>query len=145
MAKRFQEKNFLVNWLKALILSPGVLFPTAYLLVYFSTNIYLDSDYKKNLTQSIIKATGHTLLVQIASVKSDLTFDSVTLREIELTPMDFRKKNKQNNCDKVTISALEIQCPDLDKLLLSTNGRLLSTETICNKILAEKHVLSLIQ
>jgi hypothetical protein len=58
MAQLFPEKNFLINWCKALMLSPGVLFPAAYLLVYTSTNIYLNADFKKNLARSVKQTTG---------------------------------------------------------------------------------------
>ncbi len=70
MTLLFPEKKFLINWLKALMLSPGILFPAGYLLVYLSTNIYLNADFKKNLSTSVNQSTGNTWHISIKSLKS---------------------------------------------------------------------------
>ena len=140
MVSRFPEKEFIINWLKALMLSPGMLFPTAYLLVYLSTNIYLNADFKKNLSQSVTQATGNTWQISIKSLKSDLVMDSVTLNQIELTPIVRPEENGQHTSHPITINKLEIAHPELEKLLFSRRERLSSTKTICDKILAAEHL-----
>ncbi|MBV5304884.1 MAG: hypothetical protein JZU70_11915 [Chlorobium sp.] len=136
MTQRFlPEKNFLINWCKALMLSPGVLFPAAYLLVYTSINIYLNAEFKKNLAQSIKQATGSTWEISIKSLSSDLILDSVTLNHIELTPAGTMEH------PSITIPTIEVDCPDLQKVLFSPAKRLSSTEVICEKILSDRHLV----
>ena len=141
MAPRFPAKNFMINWLKALILSPGVLFPAGYLLVYLSTNIFLNADFKKNIAQSVGQATGNTWQVSIKSLKSGLILDSVTLNDIELTPTGAPESNLQHPAHTITIPTLEIPCPNLEKLLFSHTERILSTKVICKKILADDRIV----
>ena len=130
----------MINWLKALLLSPGVLFPAGYIFVYLSTNIFLNADFKKNLAQSVNQATGNTWQVSIKSLKSGLILDSVTLHDIELTPTGEPERHQQNFGHTITIQNLEIPCPNLEKLLFSPNERLLSTQVICKKILADDRI-----
>jgi hypothetical protein len=141
MAPRFPAKNFMINWLKALILSPGVLFPAGYLLVYLSTNIFLNADFKKNIAQSVNQATGNTWLVSIKSLKSGLILDSVTLNDIELTQTGTPESHLQHQAHTITIPTLEIPCPNLEKLLFSHAERILSTKVICKKILADERII----
>ena len=69
----------------AFMLSPGVLFPAAYLFLYLSTNIYLNADFKTNLSKSVERATGNTWQTNISSIKPGWGFDSMTLNHVELT------------------------------------------------------------
>ena len=140
MAPRFPHKKFIINWLKALMLSPGMLFPAGYLFVYLSINIYLNADFKKNLAQSINQTTGNTWNISINSLKSGLVLDSVTLDHIELTPVAHPENNGQKRNHAITIKTLEIPCPELEKLLFSSKERLSSTKTVCEKILADERL-----
>jgi hypothetical protein len=145
MVSRFPEKKFIKNWLKALMLSPGMLFPAAYLLIYLSTNIYLNADFKKNLSQSVNHATGNTWQISIKSLKSGFVLDSVTLNQIELTPI-VRPENKGKPASHpITIKKLEVAYPEIEKVLFSRKERLLSTKTVCDKILAAEHIERLVQ
>ncbi len=137
MVPRFPKKDFLINWLKALMLSPGVLFPAAYLLAYLSTNIYLNADFKKNLAQSVSQETGNTWQVSIKSLNSGFILDSVTLNHIELTPAETPACNNQ----PITIPTLKIPCPELEKLMFSPSKRLESTQAMCKKILADGRIV----
>ncbi|NTV06227.1 MAG: hypothetical protein HGA59_06955 [Chlorobiaceae bacterium] len=140
MTLLFPEKKFLINWLKALMLSPGILFPAGYLLVYLSTNIYLNTDFKKNLSTSVNQSTGNTWHISIKSLKSGLVFNSVTLHNVELTPTTAAyHEGDQSSTHSITIKTLEIASPELDKLLFSPTARLLSTKAVSEKILADKH------
>jgi len=141
MVPRFPEKNFLTNWLKALMLSPGILFPAGYLLIYLSSNIYLNTDFKKNLSESINEATGNTWQVSIRSLKSGLILDSITLNNIELTPTKTSESNGQHSNHTITIPTLQMPCPNLEKLLFCRTERVWSMQAICKKILADKRIV----
>ncbi len=141
MGPRFPHRTFVINWLKALLLSPGILFPASYLLVYLSTNIYLNADFKENLSRSITQATGNTWQINIKSVKSGLVLNSVTLDTIELTPTARRQNNEQHFSHAITIKTLEIACPELQNILFSRKERLLSTKTVCEKILSDERLI----
>jgi hypothetical protein len=140
MAPRFPERKFVINWMKALLLSPGTLFPAAYLLVYLATNVYLNADYKLNLLQSIHHATGNTWQIRIKSLKPSLVLDCVTLNHIELTPIAQPESNGADAHHTITIKTLAIPFPDLEKVLFSPDERLSSTEKICKKILASRNL-----
>jgi len=141
MVHRLPHRAFVINWLKALLLSPGMLFPAAYLLVYLSTNIYLNADFKKNLSRSINQATGNTWKINIKNVKSGLVLNSITIDNVELTPIAGHQKSGRSNNHTITIKTLEIACPELQNLLFSRKKRLLSTEIICKKILSDERLL----
>ena len=141
MVPRFPHKKFIINWLKALMLSPGILFPAGYLLVYLSINIYLNADFKKNLVQSVNRSTGNTWQISITSLKSGLVLNSVTLDHIELTPVAQSENHGQQRNQAIIIKTLEIPCPELEKLLFSSEERLSSTKTVCEKILADEHLI----
>jgi hypothetical protein len=141
MLPRFPHKKFIINWLKALMLSPGMLFPAGYLLVYLSINIYLNADFKQNLSRSASRATGNTWHISIKSLKSGMGLNSVTLNQIELTPAGNPESNRQARNDTITINTLEIACPELQKLLFSPSERLLSTKTICDKVLSDDRII----
>jgi len=141
MVHRLPHKTFLINWLKALMLSPGMLFPAAYLLVYLSTNIYLNADFKKSLSRSVNQATGNTWQINIKKVKSGLILNSVTLDTIELTPITGHYNSGQSTNHAITIKTLEIACPKLQNILFSRKERFLSTKTVCEKILSDERLL----
>jgi len=135
MAHRFPQKKFLMNWCKALILSPGVLFPATYLFVYTSTNIYLNTAFKKHLARSVNQASDNTWKITIKSLSSDLILDSVTLNDIELTPAGTSAQ------PPVTIPTIEVTCSNLEKLLFSPAKRVSSTQVIRQKIFSDEHLI----
>lgn len=141
MVHRLPHKTFLINWLKALILSPGMLFPASYLLVYLSTNIYLNADFKQNLSRSITQATGNTWHINIKSVKSGLVLNTLTLDTVELTRIAGHNNSGQSTNHAITIKTLEIACPKLQNILFSHKERILSTKTICEKILSDERLV----
>jgi hypothetical protein len=140
MSPRFPDRKFLINWVKALLLSPGILFPAAYLMVYLATGLYLNADFKMNLSRSINLASGNTWQISIKSLKPSLILDSVTLDHIKLTPTDQLQNNEPDTLHAITIKTLEIPWPGLEKVLFSRNERLSSTNTVCKKILADERL-----
>jgi hypothetical protein len=139
MPPRFPQKSSVINWLKALMLSPGILFPTGYLLLYLATNIYLNAEFKKDLSLSVSNATGNTWQINITSLKSGWALDSVTLNHIELIKTATLNNRETVPNSTITIKSIDIPFPNLEKLLFSSAERVLSTDTFCKKILAEKH------
>ncbi len=123
------------------MLSPGMLFPAAYLLVYLSTNIYLNADFKKNLSRSVTRSTGNTWHVSITSLNSGLGLDSITLNTIELTPVVQSHIHGQSTHHATTIKTLEIAYPELQNILFSPKERLSSTKAVCEKILSDKRLV----
>ena len=140
MTARFTHKKFMINWLKALMLSPGMLFPAGYLLVYLSINIYLNADFKENLAQSVSKATGNTWQTSIKSIKAGLVFDSVILKHIKLTKTTKPGMRANTGSRTITIDTLEIPFQNIQMLLFSSIERQSSTNALCEKILAEKRL-----
>ena len=140
MVPRFPHSKFVINWLKALMLSPGMLFPASYLLIYLSTNIYLNADFKKNLSRSIPQVTGNRWQISIKSLTSGLVLDSVTLNHIELTPVVRPQNSTQHATHAITITSLKIACPELQNILFSRKERLSSTQAVCEKILSDKRL-----
>jgi hypothetical protein len=138
MNPRLPNKTFVIKWFKALMLSPGVLFPAGYLLLYLSTNIYLNDNYKKTLARYFNRATGNTRQLSIRSLKAGFVFDSVTLNNIELSSTLPVRENEKSSESRTTIRCLKIAYPDLQKLLFSRTALQLSTKNICDKILAEE-------
>ncbi len=117
------------------MLSPGVLFPAAYLLVYTSTNIYLNTVFKTNLARSVNQASDSTWKITIKSLSSDLILDSVTLKYIKLTPSGTSAQ------PPVTIPTIEVNCSNLEKLLFSPAKRASSTQVIREKIFSDGHII----
>ncbi len=142
MAPRFPTKQFLINWLKALVLSPGVLFPAGYFCVYLSTNIYLNTEFKKNLERSVCEASGNTLEISIESLKPGWILDSVTLNAITLTPTGEHVGDRQVSSQPITISTIKIASPDLERVLFSPSERLSSTRAISEKILSDTALIT---
>ena len=134
---RFRKK-FVLHWLMAFMLSPGVLFPAGYLFLYLSTNIYLNADFKTHLSKSVEIATSNTWHTNITSIRSGWGFDSMTLNHVELTKASKEGVKADIENRTITINTLEIPFPDLQKLLFSSNERLRSTNALCEIILAEK-------
>ena len=122
----------------AFMLSPGVLFPAGYLFLYLSTNIYLNADFKTNLSRSVERATGNTWKTSITSIRSGWGFDTITLNHVELTKAANRGMRTEDENRTITINTIEIPYPDLHKLLFSNTERTASTNALCQIILAEK-------
>jgi len=141
MPIKLRKKKFVINWLKAFMLSPGILFPAGYLLLYLSTNIYLNADFKKSLSLSVQRATGNRWHIHIKSLKTGWILNSVTLNEIEFTKAAMPENRGQVANHSMTINTLEIPTPHLQQLLFSNADLMSSTNALCEKIIAEKSLV----
>jgi len=139
MSLRFPRKSFIINWLKAFMLSPGVLFPAGYLLLNLATNIYLNTDFKESLTESVNKSTDHNWQIRITSLRSGWVFDSFSLNHIELTRTATLEGGETSYKRIITIKTLEIPFPHLENLLFDSNDRISTINAVSKIILAQEN------
>ncbi len=142
MPPRLPQKQFVRNWIKALLLSPGVLFPAAYMLYYLSTNIYLNAGFKANLASSFSQATDNRQQLSIKSIKSDIGLDTFTLNQIVLSESG-SNAGTGNSAPAITIKTLTLDSPSLEKMLISNAAMRSSQEALCRNILNEEERLRL--
>ncbi|MEI8033096.1 MAG: hypothetical protein WCH05_07120 [Chlorobiaceae bacterium] len=141
MTPRSPHKTFVFNWIKALLLSPGLLFPAAYMVYYLSTNVYLNAGFKANLASSFTKATGNTQQISIRSLRSDISLDTITLDQIVVKERIGNNKARSEGSAAITIKTLKIESPSLEKMLISNRAMLSSKETLCRNIINEEERL----
>ncbi len=135
MATQPSEKKLIIQWLKALILSPGILFCTGYLLLYLLTAHWLGVHFKDELLRSFTETTGNRRQLQIASLKTDFFLDTLTLTQIELSGAPSPSGARQTSGQPITISTMTITLPDLDTFLFSPATRQSSSRAVCEEIL----------
>ncbi|MBV5329240.1 MAG: hypothetical protein JZU65_16730 [Chlorobium sp.] len=134
MTSGSSEKLSLFSWLKALLLSPGILFLFVYLAIYLSTTIYLNLDFKKNLLNSFSIPENNPYRITIGSINAGFVMDSVILHEVELSPAEPSCIDGTGE-KTITISTLRVTCPGLEKLLFNPGMVKTSTGTLYNGIL----------
>ena len=137
MAPQQKEKNLVIQWCKALILSPGMLFCAGYLLLYLCTAHSLRVHFKDDLLQSFSQATGNSRQIRFASLKTDFFLDTITLTKIELSPSGRAKTGSQ----PIIINTIKINLPDLDTFLFCPATRQSSSKVVCEEILKEERRL----
>ncbi|NTV91982.1 MAG: hypothetical protein HGA72_01505 [Chlorobiaceae bacterium] len=140
MTSGSSEKLTLSSWLKALLLSPGILFLFVYLAIYLSTTIYLNLDFKKNLLHNLSIPGNTPYHISIGSINAGFVMDSVILHEIELSPATPTGLHGSGG-KPVTIPKLRVTCPGLEKLLFTPGMVNASTRKLCSGILdaAKQH------
>ncbi len=105
------------KWLKALALSPGILFSIGYLAICFFTNFYLNREFKENISQTVQVATDNRYTLSIETLRAGLDLHSITLRHIELIPV--AQSDRRKPAQKVSIRQLSIEERNLGNLLFS--------------------------
>ncbi len=123
-----------VNWVKALMLSPGILFSTGYLIIYFLTSAYLNSGVKNTILREVETATGNRYVCSVDYLRAGIDLHSVTLRNIELRPVSQRFQS-ENNSTVVSIPNLCVEPINLCNLLISHQSAQRSTREISRQIL----------
>lgn len=113
MPLRFPTKKFVINWCKALILSPGMLFPLTYCLLYSLTSIYLDTSFKAAVVSSATAGNSKVTLLGIGTIHPSWTMDRIRFRRIIL------KKSSET----LQIPGRELPLPALHTLLLHREKR----------------------
>lgn len=129
------EKRFIANWMKAFMVSPGVLFPAAYLIIYLCASLFLNTVYKKELCRSYGIATGSSRNLSIGSLKAGIDLGSVTLSDIE-TVSAISFPGKKATGPARSIHTMSITLCDTGNFFLSKSARQVSARKACEKILA---------
>ncbi|HHE07909.1 MAG TPA: hypothetical protein ENL01_03280 [Chlorobaculum parvum] len=123
------------KWLTAFILSPGMIFTLAYLLVWVGTNFYLDHAFKRHLKQVFLSETGQRLQLDVRSLETGLTLNSIILKKIELSPLN-APENQRTEPGQMQIAKLEIDWPDMCFLPFSPPDKQHSMREIARQILS---------
>ena len=142
MGRSYSEKTItFINWLKALALSPGVLFSVGYLVIYLLTNVYLNSALKSTILQEIETATENRYTISVEHLRAGIDLQSVTLRNLEFIPV--KKQNQQEENPGLSLPNLHIEQVNLCNLLFSRQCVEHSTREISRHILCINHLLVL--
>jgi hypothetical protein len=133
------EKKFIINWLKAFSVSPGVLFPAAYILLYFGTIFYLNTDYKKELIRSLNLAAGPASRIELGQLHTCYRLDSITVDRIDMIGPVSTPESDAGNATMISITSVRLPVRNVEKLMFSTSDRQSSLDALCRQILSEKH------
>jgi hypothetical protein len=112
------------------------MFGTGYLIIWLSTNLYLNHTFKTGLSQAVSSASHKHYRLDIESVKTGPYLNSLTIRNLDLMPSDINPKKKWSNHDVLHIAELEIPCPDICFVLFSPGAASASTQQISREILS---------
>ena len=123
------------KWLTAFILSPGMIFTLVYLLVWVGTNFYLDHAFKRHLKQVFLSETGQRLQLNVRSLETGFTLDSIILKKLELCPLD-APESQSNGPGQMQIAKLEIDWPDMCFMPFRPSDELHSIRKIARQILS---------
>jgi hypothetical protein len=124
------------KWLTALMLSPGMIFTLAYLLVWLSTNLYLDNTFKSNLKRSFTSDAGVQYKLVVGSLRSRPDLNTLTLKRLELIPIS-NGKNDRTNGPNLQIEELQVPCPDLCLFPFRPSEATVSAHHISREILSQ--------
>ena len=127
------RKITVANWLKALALSPGILFSTGYLLIYLLTNAYLNSEIKKTISRTVEATSDNHYALSIEHLRAGFDLQSVTLEDLGLTPANQAIPETTKNC--FSVQELFLDDINLCNLLFSKKAMERSTREISRRIL----------
>lgn len=122
------------SWIRALLLSPGILYLSAYLALYGAISVRLNGTFKEQVQQ---RYPGGTHRITIGAVNPSFGLDTITIRKIEIIPTPDCPENRRN---RRTLPELSIDMPDLQKTLFSNTLLYRSASIACEKI--RKHELN---
>lgn len=123
------------KWFTALLLSPGMIFALAYLVVWLSMNFWLDHSFKRHLKQMFIAETGQQYRIDIGSLRSGADLNSLTLKNLALIPIS-DAENQRTNGSALQIAELRIECSDLSFVPFRPADELLSLRKVSRTILS---------
>jgi len=134
MVWRPPHTAFLQKWLKAFLVSPGVLFTAGYLLCYLAATLSLSMGFKTALTRSFEKKTDSALSLSVESLHADPSLNSITLSTVQITPAG---TDRANGPGSLSIASLKVPCPDLLLFPLSKATLESSAESLSGTILEQ--------
>jgi len=119
------------SWIKALLLSPGMLFLFGYLGIYTAASIRMNGPFRELLQQRYPGSSGNTHTLTIGSIEPVLAMNAITLSRIEMAPT--------KNCPEklrrhISVKKLAIDFPELEKTLFSSRKFQESSALVCRKI-----------
>ena len=123
------------KWITALLLSPGMIFGLAYLMVWLSMNLWLDHSFKRHLKQMFITETGQQYRIDIGSLRSGADLNSLMLKNLALTPINNGENQGTNNTAR-QIAELRIECSDLSFVPFKPADEMLSLRKVSRTILS---------
>ncbi|MBF0585572.1 hypothetical protein INT08_08130 [Prosthecochloris sp. N3] len=106
-----------LNWMKALLLSPGILFTAGYLTIYLLTNLYLDNGIRPKLTEAVSRATDDTWNLSFESISSGPAMKSVTINRLTIVPALPPATDTQQGSGIISITELRVPCSHLGTIL----------------------------
>ncbi len=119
--------------MKALLLSPGVLFSVLYLAIWLSTNLYLDHGFRNELIRFFQSASGSRYRLSIGKLSTGPELGHLTLRQLELSPVAAATTDAGRN---IRIDKLDISCPDIGFLLVRPSKSSAILRTIVTQLLS---------
>lgn len=131
-----QDCGIGMKWLKALMLSPGVLFTAMYLAIWVCTNVYLDHAFRAQLTHAFTSATGCRYRLTIGSLVTGPELGSLTLNRLELIPTG---SGGPTGLQNVHIEKLDISCPDIGLLLIRPSSAESMTRRVSKLLVCKCH------
>jgi len=122
------------KWFTALMLSPGMIFASAYLLVWLSTNLWLDRNFKHHLKQTFAAEARQQYRIDIGSLRSGADLNSLMLKKLELTPIGGGES--QGTDPSLRIAELRIECPEIGFFPFRPAAEIPALRKVCRAILS---------
>lgn len=116
------------SWIRALLLSPGILFFSLYLVLYGAISIRMNGAFKELVQR---QSPPHTHRITIESVQPAFGLDAITIHKITLIPAPDCPENQRY---QITISELSLDMPELQKTIFSNQRLIQSASIACGKI-----------
>ena len=124
-----------LKWLKALMLSPGVLFTFAYITIWHATNIYLDHAFRARLANAFSNVAGNRYRLTIGSIGTGPELSSLTMERLELVALAPASSGKPR---RISIDRIDIACPDIGLILILPSRAEVTTRSV-SKALLERY------
>ncbi|MBM3162655.1 MAG: hypothetical protein FJZ79_04925 [Chlorobi bacterium] len=122
-------------WLKALLLSPGMLFLFGYLGIYFAASMCMNGAFKQELQQRYPLSGENTHTITIGSIRPDFSMKAITLSRIVLTPTKNCPATERRH---VRLKKIDMAVPELEKTLFSSRRLRESASLVCSRIREEE-------
>lgn len=119
------------SWIKALLLSPGMLFLFGYLAIYSVASVRMNGTFREQVQQRYQGSIGNTHTLTIGSIEPEFGMNAITLSRVEMTPTEQCPQNLRRH---ISVKKLALAFPELEKTLFSRRKLQESTALVCRKI-----------
>ncbi|NTV02141.1 MAG: hypothetical protein HGB04_05070 [Chlorobiaceae bacterium] len=124
--------GFGLKWLKALMLSPGVLFTLAYLALWSATNLYLDHTFRAKLGRAFSSVAGNRYQLTIGSLETSPDLSTLTLEGLELVAVGSGSPQQPR---RIRLDQLDISCPDIGLFMVRPSSAEAATMQVSKTLL----------